>query len=821
MDWDAINSINYFLVWEAISEADSAPIKPYLDEIRVIQAEGQHRDSVQLWLEADPPEPKERATSETWRTRYIEWCERSKENPKSVAEFNSRLLGEGFRSVRLVSPDGKRPRGYEAPARYDVPPPGTCPVHERSVESLNNTMFISNCTNVPTKIDVGGKPSGEDAEGAGTPGTPVHDANDAPPACRPWPTPPSAESEDLQDEDGKKVPGRKLSLWVYDCEVFPNRFLFRAYGGPANDWRRFDETNLRGLATFVNDTRKVFAGFNNHAYDDILVATLARAGTTQTAKDIKALSDRIIEPKTEADREANFKVQYSRKPWAYSIDVFQLLNGKGSLKEWECRIGFPTVAETPADFDKDLPDDMLGKVGEYCENDVKATAEILTERWPLVELRKNLRDRFELGNRVYTLSEQGLAQHTVLTLHKDRTQETSGDVRKEADEAPENTADRFDLPRLISDRVEYGTDSMRDFLARVRQGAITKGDDGKWSIAFPGHPEDGTHNLAGCKVSLGVGGLHTVDEPGIFRADGNTSIVDLDVTSYYPSFIIGEGIYPSQLGPEFVTDFAKIRDQRIAAKRAGDKTTSEALKIVLNATFGKLNDRWSPIRSTSNAFKVTLNGQFFILMLMEALHAAGFEVLSANTDGVTLRGTKLACGDPLARIVAAWEAKTGLNLERTDYASLYRRDVNAYVAVSTSGKVKTKGPFNPESGKGDGSIIRDAAVAYLVHGTDPAETVAQCQDVASFLFYQRAKNGGDLYHGETRIGKTARWYAATDGQAIVRRNPNGTLATIPNGHRAALALDIRGWDRRTNMANLDTEHYIGAARELISALRAT
>lgn len=615
------------------------------------------------------------------------------------------------------------------------------------------------------------------------------------PSSTPWPTP----------------PGSGLELWVYDCEVFPNRFMFSAWNGTR--WVEFDETNLAALAEFVRDRSKVFAGFNSHGYDDVIIGTLAADARMRYAHRIYELSCRIIEPKDEAAKDANFKDRYKGRPWAYSIDVFQLLNAKGSLKEWECRIGYPSVVESPAAFDKPLPAEMVEDVRRYCRNDVMATAEILLARWQLVELRETLADQFDLGKRAYVLSEQGLAQATFLTLHRNRTRETSGKVRDKASAAPENQGDRLPLAQVISDRVAFTTPEFQTTLDRLRAGELVRRES--WSIELEGKPVPESFTLAGCEVSIGVGGLHTVDKPGVFVATDTDAIVDLDVTSYYPSLMIGERIYPSQLGEDFLADLTTLRERRVAAKKAGDKTTADALKIVLNATFGKLNDKWSPIRSVSNAFRVTINGQCYLLMLMERLHQAGFRILSANTDGVLISAPRARCAGDLAAVTGEWEKATGLNLERTDFAKVCRRDVNAYVAISGDAeKVKTKGPFNSDSGKGDGDVVRKAAVAHLAWGTDPALTVADETDPAAFLFYQRAKNGGTLHHGATELGKTARWYAATDGQAIQRKNPDGTLATIPNAHRAALALDITGWTV-ADMKALDLDYYVQAAWDLI------
>lgn len=598
------------------------------------------------------------------------------------------------------------------------------------------------------------------------------------------------------------------TLWVYDLEVFPDHVLVVLSDG--RTWREYTEFTFPDLAEFLNDPGLALAGFNNHAYDDLILRHLV-AHPDCTAAEVYRLSNRIINPQEPEETDANFQLQYADKPWGYSIDVFQLLNGKGSLKEWACREGFERVAESPVDFQVPVPDDQIGAIRDYCRNDVLCTLRLLQQHWHLVTLRTTLAERFRLGWRVYCLSEPKLAQHTFLTLHQQRTRESVARVRSAAQAHPNNLAREFSLPQIISRRVAFTTPPFQALLDHLRRGLAIGDEKGTaWSLACPGLDLTKPLDLAGRQFQFGVGGLHSVDGPGIVVSTDSEALIDLDVTSYYPAIIITEGLHPQHLGPAFVADLAMLRDQRVAAKRAGDKAVADALKIVINSTFGKLNDAWSPLRSIPDALRVTINGQLFLLMLIEALQAAGAEIVSANTDGVTIRWQRNAVDQYLPGIIATWQQITAMELERTDFVRLCRRDVNSYIALTAAGTVKSKGAFNPESGKGDGAVIKRAVEAYLLHGTDPGATIDAESDITAFLFYQRVKNGGDLFHGDTRLGKTARWYATTTGPAIRRQNPTGTWATIPQGHQARLALDIAGWTR-ANLIDLDRAHYVAEA----------
>lgn len=608
-------------------------------------------------------------------------------------------------------------------------------------------------------------------------------------------------------------PGDKRVL-VADLETYPNWFcVVLSDGDKTKSFASHRPGEIAKLRDILLNKNLVIAGFNNHAYDDIILRHIVDAMDVDGFADpqmVNALSSRIIDPADDEAENLNFKDRYSATPWAYSIDVFQLLNGKGSLKEHACRSHAPDVGEAPYEFGQPLPPEGFEAVERYCRLDVANTVAKLRQLWPLVSLREKLNDMFGIGDRIYCLSEQGIAQATFLKLHRDRSGQNAAQIREAAQANPDNLAPTWAATDIISPKVQFATDPFRTVFAKVKAAKFVRTDNygAKWEMRSSLLPINLIVSLAGARFQLGVGGLHSVDEPAIFKADDKTAIIDLDVVSYYPSIIINDQLHPKHLGAGFCTDMRRIRDQRVAAKKAGDKVVADALKIVVNATFGKLNDVWSPLRSVPDAMRVTINGQLYLLMLIERLHAAGAKILSANTDGVTIMWPKARDAD-LAPVVKAWEKDTGFELERADYAMVARRDVNSYIAKTTAGKVKLKGAFQPDSGKGDGLIIKRAAIEHLTTGR-PIREVVESAKPHELIFYQRCKNGGTLHHGNERIGRLARWYASTEGPALRRQNPNGSWATLPHGHGTALVLDLDDIG-----PDIHTEHYISEAEKLV------
>ena len=52
-DWDLLNSLDSALIWDAVSERDESPIKPYLSKLRERQQRSVHVDLVGMWLRSD------------------------------------------------------------------------------------------------------------------------------------------------------------------------------------------------------------------------------------------------------------------------------------------------------------------------------------------------------------------------------------------------------------------------------------------------------------------------------------------------------------------------------------------------------------------------------------------------------------------------------------------------------------------------------------------------------------------------------------------------------------------------------------------------
>lgn len=365
-----------------------------------------------------------------------------------------------------------------------------------------------------------------------------------------------------------------MPRYAYDIENFGGFFCAVFYNGIRSC--TFLGNQLRSLAAFVKQKDLDLVGYNNFGYDDILLKHVVADPTITVAK-LNEIGKRIIDKGNRLPEDL-FKIQYAPNPWRHSIDMYQILNKKGSLKEWECREHMPTVMDAPVDFNKPLPTSDHKKTIEYCTNDTVAVwklAEIYAEK---IDLRFTLMEMFDVGPRLLVLGDAGVAQNILIDKYSKRTGGWSSTARSAAQKSPDNTARVWKVAQLVSPRVRYATAEMREFFERFKAVRVMGDGPGtSWSYEDPRLKEP--VSLCGLAIQMGVGGLHTVDTPGRFHGTKDVAIIDLDVTSYYPSLMIEEKIFPAHLGPSFTADYVALRDMRLAAKKKASALAKEIAEI--------------------------------------------------------------------------------------------------------------------------------------------------------------------------------------------------------------------------------------------------
>lgn len=339
----------------------------------------------------------------------------------------------------------------------------------------------------------------------------------------------------------------------------------------------------------------------------------------------------------------------------------------------------------------------------------------------------------------------------------------------------------------------------------------------------------------GTGYTMKSGGLHSIDRPCILKSDDKYVYRDSDAASYYPRLVLNEKISPKHLDSKAFLDVAEmVITERIEAKKRKDehndfKIKAEALKIVANAGFfGKLNDIYSWTYDLLAFVKVTINGELFLLMLIERLEEKEFDVVSANTDGI-LTKISLEREQEYFEICNQWERDIGFTLEFNTYKLFIQKDVNSYTAVFDNGKIKRKGRLDFETAIDTGynaPIIPKAIDEYYINNVPISTTILNHTDIHDFIISQ---NTGSQFYIEFKgidkgeryskiLQKNNRYFISTDGGTLMKIYKDGSGQTsLVKGYKVTIFNDYYPVDKFTDY-NIDYSYYIAQTNKILDKI---
>ena len=250
----------------------------------------------------------------------------------------------------------------------------------------------------------------------------------------------------------------------------------------------------------------------------------------------------------------------------------------------------------------------------------------------------------------------------------------------------------------------------------------------------------------------GAGGIHMSIEPGVYEADEEFCIMDIDVEGYYPSESYIHRFEPEHLKGYYADTHGEIKEERKQYPKKTPENTG--LKLAGNGTYGKGNSDYSPLKDPQYVAQTCINGQLFLSMLIERVNVelSYCSVLQANTDGFTMI-IKRSELEKAKAIVARWEAYTKLKMEFAYYSKMIINDVNNYIAIPEGeGKPKFKGLFVYEGlelhKNWSQLVVPKAIAAYFINGKLPEEFIPQHEDL--YDFFKRTK----LQRSHRLVGRT-------------------------------------------------------------------
>jgi len=593
----------------------------------------------------------------------------------------------------------------------------------------------------------------------------------------------------------------KITL-VCDIECYVNYFLVmfrRVDTGFTRKFEMFDGQLLdRDAVHKILHTYRIVT-FNGMKYDIPMLA-LALHGRNCAA--LKEASDKIIVGNLQPWQ---FEQLYGIKalPHVDHIDISEVAPGvMVSLKQYAGRMHLPRLQDLPIEPSAVITPAQRLELADYCGNsDLPATAALWFKLTNGSDDVIGIRERIgnEVGLELRSKSDAQVAEAVIKA-----TVEKIKGIRIFKPAIPSGTSYRYAAPGYL----KFSSQPLAELLRDAVSAHFIVGENGK--VIEPPTIKDRQITINGSTYAVGIGGLHSCEKSAGHLSDDDCVLLDRDVASFYPYLIKTCGLAPSNMGDIFLKVYANWIDRRIAAKRSGDKTTAQTLKIFLNGLYGKLGSPYSIVYAPDLMIQVTLTGQLVLLMLIERIELAGIHVVSANTDGIVIKCPRNRENDLLG-IVQQWEHETGMETEETRYKALFSRDINNYIALKEKGGSKTKGVFStPGLQKNvEHEICSEAAAAFLEHGTPVAHTVMSCTDIRKFLIMRKV-TGGAIQITHSHYDDTL-----TPGQKRDLLLANGWYQTV-TGRLAEARFDLIpdgcGYDAETAYrmhCGDDRYHYLG------------
>ena len=616
---------------------------------------------------------------------------------------------------------------------------------------------------------------------------------------------------------------------IYDIEVFPNTFHCVILNTDNEELYKFEiserKNQIRELVQFFTNPKYLLCGYNNKHYDDVIINYIIDYIDTMLCKSIYDVTLSLFNlSQTIINLEDGNISKIKRWKYANYFESMDLLTMMFSsklrvgLKSMQITMQYQNVQEYSGDFGSFLPKDKIDEMISYNINDVKSTYSLFNYLVKNGDIDLRLFIEQEYGFNALSMDsvkfgETLIAKKVCEELH----------INKRQLEQMRSPMDNIPLKDVILPFIRYKNPKFQEALEDMKKQVVSSKNK------KPGEKNyENKFVVSGVRYSIGVGGIHSLNEPRIYVPKEDEYLGHLDVASMYPSFIVRYGWFPRHLGKAGLAVYTQIYHERIQAKHSGQKQKNLALKLTLNSVTGKMQQETSWMYDPFSVFKIRINGQLILLMLADLLLQHSCEIVQVNTDGVMFIAKK-AYKDAIMESVAKLEQLTKLSFEADSYEAFYQFAVNDYFGVvdgfsqSRNPKlIEKKGMFITEPVLGKGlapTIIPEAVINYFVYNIPVEDTIRNCDDIRKFLMSQRVDKKFKVEYDDKYIQRINRWYASTNGCYLYTVDESKTPVKYSNLLKKSGVTILNYIDNiSTKNRKINYPYYISEARKIIDQL---
>lgn len=636
---------------------------------------------------------------------------------------------------------------------------------------------------------------------------------------------------------------------IYDLEVLQNIFIMVCKDLKTGDQKVYEISNRKNdieiIKSMFNKVNSVYCGYNNHHYDDIIINFILSyypEGKSVSPMVLYQFSQYIINRKNKEMTIKRLEDTYKEvkhKRYFHSVDLMKMLfsySTRVSLEQLQVYMNYKSVESFNHDWKEQLNPNRFDELIEYAKNDVDSTVELFNRSEKLIQLRKKIKEKYNID--CYSMDNVTLGMEILKTSYLSKTNKNEKDIM------PYNGRTTVFMHNILLPFIKFEDHNIIKMYEKLRLKSYTDGDP-RFNLKF---------EFKGLKYSVGLGGLHTINKPEIFRPREDELLINLDVQSQFPSMIEKFKFYPKHLDDVFLDIYSEIKQERIKAIEENDELKNITLKFALNGPTGNLQNPNSWMYDLNAALSIRINAQMLLLMLIEQLSKIGVKIAQANTDGIYVL-LKKEDYDTFSYIYNKWEELSGLKLDETRYEALFQSNVNSLFAIKegfteAKGKVSKdilfkeyiidRGDYrlNNRMGRAINPVIIPRAVVNYFTFKEPISTfIRKDRDIRNFIMFERSSAQFKVFLDGVEQQKTNRFYASKNGGILTKeqieitntnltslfggkiRRGKKSVRNILEGSTATIVNVLENTEDHRN--NVDERYYIEKARKLADSLEKT
>lgn len=612
---------------------------------------------------------------------------------------------------------------------------------------------------------------------------------------------------------------------VWDCETYPNVFTISAHHAhlpiewsfEISDWRNDSGVIIQWVHWLASIGARM-VGFNSIGFDYPILHALCRMGQANA----RTLYDKAMAIIESQDDNRWMHMVKPTDRLVDQIDLFLIHHFDNrarstSLKVLEFNMRADNISDLPFPIGTSLTLDQLPVLRAYNRHDVLQTIQFYHHSTESIRFREELTARYQRDFMNHNDTKIG-KDYFVMELEAAGVQ--CYDYGPQGRQPRQTRRPSIALKDAILPWIQFQEPEFQRVLDWLKEQTITE---------TKGVFKDITATVRGFTFVFGLGGIHGSVENEILESDKDSVIVDLDVTSYYPTLAIANGFYPQHLGQSFVDIYSHLFEQRKSYPKGSPENAM--LKLALNGVYGDSNNGFSVFYDPLFTMRITLNGQLLLCKLVEyILQVPEVRLIQCNTDGITVRIPRKS-SYALQEACDKWQFLTRLNLEQVNYKRMCIRDVNNYLGQYENGKVKRKGAYEYEmEWHQDHSalVVPKVAEKVLLEGAPIRETVENWPDIMDFMLRVKVPRSSSLViewreqWGDTQfpLQNTTRYLVTKTGGRLfkvmppIKSNPNWRQIGVESGWNVTPCNDIKD----AGESVIDFDWYVQEVEKLVNGL---